>query len=83
MKEPMPDEMIDSLAYWTRDALFSLGGSDETLTGVQLKEKADGSGSWTVLADTYDRDGAEHTYRTVIDRSGEVVSVGELPGDQK
>lgn len=79
MKEGMSQEMIDALSYWTRDALFSLGGSDETLTGVHLHGVADGSGSWAVLAETYDRDGAEHTYETIVNRHGAIVSVGELP----
>jgi hypothetical protein len=73
----IPEEMADALAYWSRDALFSLGGSDETVTCVEIKPMADGSGHWAVFAYTYDRDGAEHSYRTVVDVAGKLVSVGE------
>ena len=76
--QPFPEEMIEALAFWTHDALFSLGGSDHTLTGVRLKEMADGSGNWAVFADTYDSDGAEHAYRTIVNRAGETVSIGEV-----
>src|SRR5262245_46549429 len=39
----IPDKMADALAYWTRDALFSLGGSDETVTRIEIKPMPDGS----------------------------------------
>jgi hypothetical protein len=71
------DKMADTLAYWTRDAMFSLGRSDETLTGIEIKAMADGSGNWAVFAKTHDRDNTEHSYRTVVDAAGELVSTGE------
>lgn len=73
----IPDKMADALAYWTRDALFSLGGSDETVTSIEIKPVPDGSRCWAVFAYTYDRDGAHHSYRTVVDLAGELVSAGE------
>jgi hypothetical protein len=42
MTVTIPEEMADALAYWSRDALFSLGGSDETVTCVEIKPMADG-----------------------------------------
>ncbi len=75
----IPEKMVDALAYWSRDALFSLGGSDETVTCVEIKPMADGFGHWAVFAYTYDRDRAEHSYRTVVDVAGELVSSGEVP----
>jgi hypothetical protein len=77
MTTRVSDAMADALAYWTRDAIFSLGGSDETLTAIELNAIAAGSGNWAVLAHTYDRDRNEHSYQTVIDGAGEVVFAGE------
>lgn len=77
MTTTITEQMADTLAYWTRDAMFSLGGSDETLTAIEVKAMADGSGNWGVFAHTYDRDQAEHSYRTVVDAAGELVSTGE------
>ena len=73
----IPEKMADALAYWSRDALFSLGGSDETVTCIEIKPMADGSRHWAVFAYTYDRDRAEHSYRTVVNSAGELVSAGE------
>jgi hypothetical protein len=73
----IPEAMAEALAYWTRDAIFSLGGSDETLTAIEIKPSGDGSGNWAVLAHTYDRDRVGHTYQTVIDSAGEVVLAEE------
>lgn len=73
----IPEAMADALAYWTRDAIFSLGGSDETLTAIELGPMADGSGNWAVLAHTCDRDSCEHAYQTVICAAGDAVSAGE------
>ena len=73
----IPEAMADALAYWTRDAMFSLGGSDETLTAIEIKPADDDAGNWAVLAHTCDRDSNAHTYQTVIDAAGNVVFAGE------
>ncbi|MGH7188951.1 MAG: hypothetical protein ACREF0_07150 [Acetobacteraceae bacterium] len=74
------DATADALAYWTRDAIFSLGGSDETLIAIELKAMADGSGNWAVVAHAHDRDRNKHSYQTVIGSAGHVVFAGVTTG---
>lgn len=61
-------EVIDGLTNAVREALT--GNEGETVTNIQLREMADGTGCWAVFSSTYDADGTEHDYRVVIDHQG-------------
>ncbi len=45
----------------------------ETLTRIEVRQMADGSGSWALFAETQDVAGHESVYRTVVDRAGGIV----------
>ena len=45
----------------------------ESLIHIEVKEMADGFGSWGVFATTVDVANSETLYRTVVDRAGDLV----------
>lgn len=67
----MTAEQAARLSQAVRDSLDEDDG--ETVVHIEIKEMADGSGSWGVFTTTVDAANSESLYRTVANREGEIV----------
>jgi hypothetical protein len=64
-------EQADEISRIVRDSLHpGFAPGDDTLTGIDIRPMADGSGDWAVFVGTYDAAGREHTFRHVVNAAG-------------
>ncbi len=71
MSDQSTIEQADELSRIVRESLHpGFAPGDDTVTGIEIRQMADGSGDWAVFVATYDVAGHEHTFRHIVNAAG-------------